>query len=139
MFLKVACEKFTSFTLNSFAFKNSGINIAELASADSFITLDKFTHDSRDDVYSLRGFINYIFKSTIAREATNDEFNLFKSRMIEQKDGKELFKSEFNIFITRDDPTDQEKRQRDARGRIAYAVLDYISRLEETYSQGEIK
>jgi len=106
---------------------------------DSFIEPDKFVHDSRDDVASLRGFVNYIFKSTIGREASEDEFNLFKNHMIEHRDGKELFKWEFNIFVTRDDPQDQEKRQKDARYRIAYSVLDYISRLEETYAQGEIK
>ncbi len=106
---------------------------------DSFIEPDKFPHDSRDDVASLRGFVNYLFESTIGRSAKEDEFSLFKNHMIEKRDGKELFKWEFNIFITRDDPQDQEKRQRDARYRIAYSVLDYISRLEETYAQGETK
>ena len=106
---------------------------------DSFITLDKFDYDSSDDVASLKSFINYIFQSTIARDASDDEFKFFKNHMIEHRDGKELFKREFNIFITKDDPQEEEKAQKDARYRIAYSVLDYISRLEETYTQGEIK
>ena len=59
--------------------------------------------------------------------------------MIEQRDGKELFKSEFNMFVTRDDPDDQEKRRKDNKYRIVISVLDYISRLSETYSQMEVK
>ena len=106
---------------------------------DSFISLDKFSYDSSDDVASLKSFINYIFQSTIARDASDDEFKFFKNHMIEHRDGKELFKREFNIFITKDDPQEEEKAQKDARYRIAYSVLDYISRLEETYTQGEIK
>ena len=106
---------------------------------DSFISLDKFNYDSSDDVASLKSFINYIFQSTIARDASDDEFKFFKNHMIEHRDGKELFKREFNIFITKDDPQEEEKAQKDARYRIAYSVLDYISRLEETYTQGEIK
>ena len=106
---------------------------------DSFISLDKFSYDSSDDVASLKSFINYIFQSTIARDASDDEFKFFKNHMIEHRDGKELFKREFNIFITKNDPQEEEKAQKDARYRIAYSVLDYISRLEETYTQGEIK
>ncbi len=106
---------------------------------DSFVDFDKFTYDSRDDVASLRGLVNYLFEAILGRDAKADEQNFFKSHMIEQKDGKELFKSEFNIFVTRDDPDDQEKRRKDNRYRIVISVLDYISRLSETYSQMEVK
>ena len=106
---------------------------------DSFVDFDKFSNDSRDDVVSLRGLVNYLFETILGRDAKEDEQQFFKSHMIEQRDGKELFKSEFNIFVTRDDPQDEEKRRRDNKLRIVISVLDYISRLSETYSQMEVK
>ena len=106
---------------------------------DSFVDFDKFNHDSRDDVASLRGLVTYLFEAILGRDAKEDEQNFFKNHMIEQRDGKELFKSEFNMFVTRDDPDDQEKRRKDNKYRIVISVLDYISRLSETYSQMEVK
>ncbi len=106
---------------------------------DSFVDFDKFTYDSRDDVASLKGLVNYLFETILGRDAKDDEQQFFKNHMIEQRDGKELFKSEFNMFITRDDPQDEEKRRRDNKYHIVISVLDYISRLSETYSQMEVK
>ena len=106
---------------------------------DSFVDFDKFNHDSRDDVASLRGLVTYLFEAILGRDAKEDEQNFFKNHMIEQRDGKELFKSEFNMFVTSDDPDDQEKRRKDNKYRIVISVLDYISRLSETYSQMEVK
>ena len=106
---------------------------------DSFVDFDKFNNDSRDDVASLRGLVTYLFEAILGRDAKEDEQNFFKNHMIEQRDGKELFKSEFNMFVTRDDPDDQEKRRKDNKYRIVISVLDYISRLSETYSQMEVK
>ena len=106
---------------------------------DSFVDFDKFSHDSRDDVVSLRGLVTYIFKTILGRDAKNDEQQFFKNHIIEQKDGKELFKSEFNMFVTRDDPDDQKKKREDNKYHIVITVLDYISRLSETYSQMEVK
>ena len=106
---------------------------------DSFVDFDKFTYDSRDDVASLRGLVTYLFEAILGRDAKEDEQNFFKRHMIEQRDGKELFKSEFNMFVTRDDPNDQEKRREDNKYRIVITVLDYISRLSETFSQMEVK
>ena len=106
---------------------------------DNFIDFDKFSHDSRDDVASLRGLVTYLFEAILGRDAKEDEQKFFKNHMIEARDGKELFKSEFNMFVTRDDPADQEKRRKDNKYRIVISVLDYISRLSETYSQMEVK
>ena len=52
---------------------------------------------------------------------------------------KSYLKYEFNMFVARDDPEDQEKRRKDNKYRIVITVLDYISRLSETYSQLEVK
>ena len=106
---------------------------------DSFVDFDKFSYDSSDHIASLRNLVTYLFEAILGRDAKEDEQNFFKSHMIEQKDGKELFKSEFNMFVTRDDPEDQEKRRKDNKYHIVISVLDYISRLGETYSQMEVK
>ena len=106
---------------------------------DDFVDFDKFEHDSRDDVASLRALVTYLFEAILGRDAKEDEQNFFKSHIIEQRDGKELFKSEFNIFVTRNDPDDQERRRKDNKLRIVISVLDYISRLSETYTQMEVK
>jgi len=106
---------------------------------DSFVDMDNFEYDTTDDVKSLKSFVNYIFESIIARKATASEQKLFKDFMIQQKDGKELFRNEFNIFYTNDDAEYQAKRRLDNRKHIAQSVLDYLSRLEETYMIKESK
>ncbi len=106
---------------------------------DSFVDFDKFSYDSRDDVVSLRALVTYLFETILGRDAKEDEQQFFKSHIIEARDGKELFKSEFNMFVTRDDVDDQERRREENKYRIVITVLDYISRLGETYSQREVK
>ena len=99
----------------------------------------KFIDTSNFEVYedsvedSLKSFIDYLFLATISREPTNSEFELFKGHMLE--DGK--FKDEFNMLTRRDDNEEQERLSR--REHIATIVLDYISRLEDTYKQKEVK
>ena len=105
---------------------------------DSFIGFDKFEYDSTDDTASLRAFVDYLFESTVARKATVAEHALFKSHMIEPRDGKELFRYGFNMFVSYDDPEEQARRREERKRAIAYIVLDYISRLDRTYRQREV-
>ncbi len=107
--------------------------------SDDFIANDNFNLDSNNDITSLNTFVNYLFKATIAREATNEELKLFRDHMIESRDGKQLFRDEFNLFSTYDDIQKQTKRREEHKRNIAFIVLDYISRLDITYTQREVK
>jgi len=105
---------------------------------DSFIAPDRLESDSTDDVKSLEAFVDYLFESVIARKADSQEQRMFKTHMIESRDGKELFKYEFNMFATYDDAERQESSRERNRYNIATIVLDYLSRLAETYRQSEV-
>jgi hypothetical protein len=103
-----------------------------------FISFDKYTYDSNSDTESLKGFVDYLFESIIARKATVSEQRLFKEHMIESRDGKQLFRYEFNMFVTYDDLDIQHEEREERKGNIAIIVLDYISRLDLTYRQREV-
>jgi hypothetical protein len=107
--------------------------------SDSFIAFDTFDHDSNNDTTSLDAFVNYLFKVTTSREATSEELKLFRDHMIESKDGKRLFRYEFNMFVTYDDAEKQTNRREEHKRNIAFIVLDYISRLDTTYRQREVQ
>jgi len=107
--------------------------------SDSFIANNNFKLNSRDDEESLKIYINYLFKSLIAREANSNEITLFTNHMIEDKDGKRLFIDAFNIFKTDKDSAKQIAKQEERKRNITRIILDYISRLDMTYSQQEVK
>ena len=107
--------------------------------SDSFIAFDTFDYDSNSDTVSLDSFVNYLFKVTVAREATSIELKLFRDHMIEERDGKKLFRHEFNMFVTYDDAERQTSRREENKRNIAFIVLDYISRLDTTYRQREVQ
>jgi len=104
-----------------------------------YVDPSKIALNSEDDVESLDAFVTYLFRSTIARDPSEEELALFQGHMIQEKDGKHLFTDDFNIFRTQDDQEAQEIDQQRRRGYIALVVLDYISRLEETYTFKKVK
>jgi hypothetical protein len=59
--------------------------------------------------------------------------------MIYEKDGEKYFHRTFNMFNTNDDPQKQADNRENSKSYIAYIVLDYISRLDETYYFSEVK
>ena len=107
--------------------------------SDSFISYDNFDYDSNSDTASLDSFVNYLFKSTVAREATSEELKLFRDHMIGPKDGKQLFHYEFNMFVTYDDAERQASKREEYKRNITFIVLEYISRLDATYRQREVQ
>lgn len=106
--------------------------------SDSFISFDTFDHDSNNDTVSLDAFVNYLFKTTTSRAASSEELKLFRDHMIESRDGKKLFRYEFNMFVTYDDAERQTRKREENKRNIAFIVLDYISRLDTTYRQSEV-
>ena len=101
----------------------------------NFISTDKFNFDKENPVESLDSLINLIFKSTVARVATKQELNLFHGLMI--PNGKAPW--QFDLFIQYEDADKQLERREKSRNYIAHVVLEYISRLEETYKYKEVK
>jgi len=106
---------------------------------ESFIASDRLDLNSSDDVQSLVSFVNYLFETIIGRQADSREQALFKNHMIELRDGKELFRSAFNMFVSYDDPERETLEQERRKVNIATIVLDYLSRLESIYRQREVE
>lgn len=104
----------------------------------SFIANTNFSYDEENISTSLDSFINYIFRSIISREASTDELNLFREHMLVVEDNEEKLIDTFNMFRIDKDPEIQIERREDRKIRIAMTVLDYISRLSETYMQSEV-
>ena len=107
--------------------------------SESFLSFNNFDHESNSDGENLDLFVDYLFKSTIARSATDEEKTLFRNHMTEEKNGKKIFRYEFNMFVTYDDQDKQKKQRKERKINIALIVLDYISRLDTTYLQKEVQ
>ena len=106
---------------------------------DSYIGFDKFIYDENDDVLSLKNFVDYLFESTVARVATPSEQLMLKNHMIENTGNDNNFLYEFDMFTTNDDSQVQATRRENNKRNIARTVLDYISRLDITYSMREVE
>ena len=105
---------------------------------ESFIANENFNFDAGNEVASLNSLINYIFKATISRTASTAELALFREHMLVEEAGEQTLYSTFDMFRTNDDPVKQEKYREDNKRNIATIVLDYISRLSETYTLKEV-
>jgi len=105
----------------------------------NFTAFENFNYDENNIETSLNSFINYIFNATISRDATVSELTLFRNHMIYEENGEKYFHWAFNMFATYNDPDRQEKEREARKANIASIVLDYISRLEETYTQKEVQ
>jgi len=100
--------------------------------SDAFISDDNYLHDETKPIESLEAMINYLFNSTISRDVTKAELDMFESRMTKVKDGKRNLVWEFNIF------TDNKYIESYKRN-VTYLVLDYISRIDTLYLQQKVK
>lgn len=109
---------------------------------EHFLDDSNFDLDETDAVKSLESLIQYLFHAMLSRDAQPDELTLFKEHMIRDinnSDPGRVLDYQFNILYTHTDP-DRQRKRREARKRdVAIIVLDYISRLAETYTQSEVK
>jgi len=105
----------------------------------SFIADKNFNFDEKNVSSTLDSFIQYIFHVMVSRDATPTELSLFKEHMITEKAGNKVFIDIFNMFKTNDDNEKQKEEREVHKTNIAMLVLDYISRLSETYTHKEIK
>lgn len=100
-----------------------------------FVSFDKFHYEKNEPVESLDSLITLIFKSTVARGPEEKELVLFHEFMIQD----EKFPWQFNMFVEYEEPNKQEERRERAKNYITRVVLEYISRLQETYQYKEVK
>jgi len=107
--------------------------------SESFLANENFTFDGEAVSASLDSFIQYLFQATIARNATSAELALFREHMLIGDVGAQILSNTFNMFRTDDDPQTQIERREERKRNIAILVLDYITRLAETYTQREVK
>ncbi|NOZ89835.1 MAG: hypothetical protein GXO60_00970 [Epsilonproteobacteria bacterium] len=105
----------------------------------NFIKNDGIDYDNKTNKESLIAFINYIFKTTIYREATKEEMQMFLNLMLKGDSGREEFTCCFNMFEEDDDPQKEIKKRLDSKSRITKLVLEYIARLDDTFVQKEVK
>jgi len=110
--------------------------------SESFVANTNYTLDEEDGIATLESFIQYLFNATISRNANNEEMTLFKEHMLRDKSDTnktQVLDYTFNLIDTRNDAQEQTKRREDRKRDIATIVLDYISRLSETYTQREVR
>ena len=100
--------------------------------SDSFLDNANFNYDSTDEEASLVSFVNYMFKAIASREATAKELLIFKNHMLEDDNAQNILIYPFDMFSSNEEHREGYKRY------IAYVVLDYISRLDDTYMQKEV-
>jgi hypothetical protein len=65
---------------------------------------------------------------------------MFKKHMIvEDDDGNEEFVSEFDMFIQKDDEEATKEARDNKKQNIVRVVFEYLSRIDMTYRQMEVK
>ena len=128
--------------------KSNPLKIAEYTAWDrqgwdeSFVANTNYTLNEEDGIASLESFIQYLFNATISRNANDEEMTLFKEHMLRDKSDTnktQVLDYTFNLIDTRNDAEEQTKRREDRKRDIATIVLDYVSRLSETYTQREVR
>ena len=101
--------------------------------SDSFLDKNDFNYDYEHEEESLASLINYIFKTTVSRETTAEELAMFKNHMLADNNGKKILLSPYFDMFDSNGNISAYKRKL-----IALIVLDYISRLDDTYMQKEV-
>ena len=110
--------------------------------SEKFIDDSHYVLNEDDGIASLESFIQYLFNAIISRNANDEEMALFKSHMLKDKsktDKTKVLNYVFNLIETLEDTEEQKKRRETRKRSIATIVLDYISRLAETYTHAKVK
>jgi len=106
--------------------------------SDSFTDTSHFKFNEEEKIETLHQFIQYLFHSIISRDATQKELDFFTQHMTYEEDGETKFHWAYNLFAQYDDAEEERLKRNDRRRDIATTVLDYLSRLESTYTQREV-
>jgi len=107
-----------------------------------FLKNENLTLDINNAQSSLTSIIQYLFTSLLARSANEEELSLFHNHMLRdqsESNQTKVFRYTFDIFRPYSDPQKAYEKQEYRKKNIAIIVLDYISRLTETYTFNEVK
>jgi len=102
------------------------------------VSLENFSLNENNTLVSLDSFIHSLFHTFVYRNATQAELAFFRTHMIYNEEDDTYFHWAFNMLDTYDDAQRQTKEREERRTNIAIIVLDYLSRLENTYLHREI-
>jgi len=106
---------------------------------EHFVDNIQFDFQENNVTSSLESLVQYLFSVTIARKPTAEELSLFHTHMTYIYHGTLRLHDTFNMLRTDNDITRQKSLRESRKRNIAFLVLDYISRLTETYSHMEVK
>ena len=113
-------------------------NYSRIGWSESFVANENFNFQENNVIHNLESFVQYLFNATIMRSATSTELTLFREHMTYMDGDTIRFHDTFNISRTRSNPEDQISSREARKRNIAFIVLDYISRLSETYTHMEV-
>ncbi len=106
---------------------------------EKFIANEKFNFNESNVTQSLESLVQYLFNVVISRNPNPEELALFTTHMTYVNNGVLTLDDTFNMFRTHSDPLIQKSRREDRKRNIAILVLDYLSRLTETYTYVKVK
>lgn len=106
---------------------------------ENFIANTQFEFQENNVTSSLESLVQYLFKVTISRSPSTEELSLFHTHMTYLYNGSLRLRDTFNMLRTNSDPTSQKSLRESRKRNITFLVLDYISRLTETYNHTEVK
>jgi hypothetical protein len=108
--------------------------------SENYISNDNFAFSINDKEGSLISLIHYLFHTTINRDAKKEELDFFISHIMSMNNGSLEFRYNFNMMrVHNTNPTKQLELREKFKRNITVLVLDYISRLSETYIFGKAR
>ncbi len=107
--------------------------------SDSFIANEMFNVNESSITQTLESLVTYLFNTVISRNPTADELALFKNHTTYISNSGLRFDGPFNMLITNSNSDVQIKNRENFKRNITYIVLDYLSRLTETYTQAKVR
>lgn len=107
--------------------------------SESLMLNDGIDYTNMDYKQGLTHYINYLFRTIISREATENELEMFLNHMLEGESGRETLISYFDMFYTNDDLDKEINRRKENKFRITQLILEYLVRLEDTFMLKEVK
>jgi len=106
---------------------------------EAFVANKMFNFNEPNITETLESFVNYLFNTIVSRNPTAQELALFHNHMTFMSNGTLRFDYAFNIFRTNNDSDTQREQRETYKRNITYLVLDYLSRLTETYTQVKVR
>jgi len=105
--------------------------------SDNFISVNnykvEFDGNQIDSIKTLHNFINYLFNVVTSREASQEELDMFDTLMLQERSEVLEVVDYFDICNSRLDSNGIKLSEKYSRN-VAFVVLDYLSRVEDTYT-----